>query len=387
MTEPKTPGGRNRRIRSLQKKLNAVEHELASLIAEEDEERDEERRALATRRKLLAGFVVLERVQRRPPLIGWLRRVLAENLTRAYDRSQFGLEVDEPLIPQEEWPGWPEGPRTEPRVADSPRTRMTPGRRRARIALLQGRRKTILTELDGLLKASAPERETKNNLRRILVGAAVLAESLRKKRVHQWLRKLLDNHLTAMRDRSLFQLQDDGPLLPEEERAGLRLARRQAATRRAPDDSPPATDAVARNPRSTLQTADMSGAARSSSAGDAVHAQAPESADNEAIPDSQEPIPGWRPCRVGGTDSPHSGSRTPISEWGARLASRTALKALPEELVGRMITITDSSQHSWNTRVTEVVSRDERCVVVRNSGRPRFVGDRPEPEAAGSSST
>lgn len=310
MATPNTPGGRRRRLRSLQRKLTALDHELAALSEENDEERDEERKAEADRRKFLAGHVVLDRVQQRVQRIPWLRGVLDVGLTRAYDRAMFRLAGGGPLIPPEEWPGWPDTPGTEPSVGARPRTRMTPGRRRARIAFLQERRKTIFQQLDELIEETAPERETKNHQRKIVAGAVMLTMSFQKKRVHQWLRKLLDDHLTAVRDRKLFQLQGDGPLVPEEERATLRLTRRERAPKRASDNSPSAADDSARNPGSTSQNANRSGHVGSSTAGGAVPSRERESAGNATPPDARDPIPGWRPYRLSGASSSSSGVRT-----------------------------------------------------------------------------
>ena len=75
-----------------------------------------------------------------------------------------------------------------------------------------------------------------------------------------------------------------------------------------------------------------------------------------------------------------SGGQTGRSVWGACLTGRAAVAALPKELQGRQITVTDSNLRSWTTTVTDVVSRDEGNVVVRNSGRPKWTP--PAPGAA-----
>lgn len=103
-------------------------------------------------------------------------------------------------------------------------------------------------------------------------------------------------------------------------------------------------------------------------------------------PDAPEPIPSWKPHRLE-VGAAASGGRTGRSEWGARLTGRAAVAALPEELRGRRITVTDSNLVSWMTTVTEIVSRDEGNVVVRNSGRPQGAGgSRRSPESDSSSS-
>lgn len=84
----------------------------------------------------------------------------------------------------------------------------------------------------------------------------------------------------------------------------------------------------------------------------------------------QEPIPGWRPRRIPVRSSTGSGVGPQQNEWGAKLEGRAPVAALPPELRGKTITVTDSNQRSWTTTITEVVNRDEHSILVRHTGRP-----------------
>ena len=67
-------------------------------------------------------------------------------------------------------------------------------------------------------------------------------------------------------------------------------------------------------------------------------------------------LAGWRPCKLG-------------DGWGAALEG-PRVAALPEDLHGTPIRITDSRGDSWTASITEVVSRNRQRIVVRDSGRP-----------------
>ena len=77
-------------------------------------------------------------------------------------------------------------------------------------------------------------------------------------------------------------------------------------------------------------------------------------ADREAP--NRQPLAGWTPCKLG-------------DGWGAELEG-PGVAALAEDPCGIQISITDSRGDAWTATITEVVSRDRRRIVVRNSGRP-----------------
>ena len=215
--------------------------ELKHLKDDEAKDRANRRREDDTRRKMLAGVAVLNRVVQQPGLISLLRRLLDLGLTRAADRSMFDVTGRGPLIPEEDWPEWPAPRSTKVRDPASPGTN-TPGRRRARIAYLEKERAAARQELKKLLEEDAPDREDRNKQRKILVGAVFLNLSLVKKRVAKWLRRLLDEEFSEARDRRLFQLEGDGPLVPEEDQPLLPHPRRRTAKTRNSDDGFRAAD-------------------------------------------------------------------------------------------------------------------------------------------------
>ena len=395
--EPKFLRRPLRRIRSLLKKLTPVSTELIALLAAEEAERDEE----LDQMKFLVGHVVLNLAQQDPELIPGLRRQLDTGLTRANDRSLFRLDGDGPLIPQEEWPGWPDPQPAETAAAARPHSHLTPAQRRARIAYLQNRQKTIERELEASLKADAPQRNETNTQRKTLVGVVRLTLAFDDHEETNKLRKVLDDGLSEQRNRKLFQLDGDGPLVPEELWPALRVTKPQAAKKRDSNNPPPAADAAARSRRSASQRPDHSGRAESPKAGavrsrepdsagneatssqrpdsgrtespkaGAVRSREPDSAGNEATsPDAQEPIAGWRPHRlpVQSASASEAGKRKTV--WGAVLKGRAAVAALPTALVGKRITVTDSNEKVWTTTITEVVRRDAESITVRNAGRP-----------------
>ena len=69
-----------------------------------------------------------------------------------------------------------------------------------------------------------------------------------------------------------------------------------------------------------------------------------------------DPIPGWHPCRITGTN-----------KWGAEFEGDTS--TLPDELVGLYILVTARSKSkrgkSWAAPVSEVLERTDRHVRVR----------------------
>ena len=70
----------------------------------------------------------------------------------------------------------------------------------------------------------------------------------------------------------------------------------------------------------------------------------------------RQPLAGWKPCKLG-------------DGWGAVLDG-PGVAALAADLRGTPIRITDSRGGSWMATITEVVSRDQQRIVVRDSGRP-----------------
>lgn len=71
---------------------------------------------------------------------------------------------------------------------------------------------------------------------------------------------------------------------------------------------------------------------------------------------STVPIPGWKPCRLD-------------DGWGSVL-SGPAVDALPMDLVGTLIAVTDRSGSSWTATITAVVERSNHRIVVTDSGKP-----------------
>ena len=57
------------------------------------------------------------------------------------------------------------------------------------------------------------------------------------------------------------------------------------------------------------------------------------------------------------------------NEWGSQLTGK-AVADLPQDLIGLSIIVTTSNGASWEARITEVVSRSEKTVIVRNTGKP-----------------
>ena len=388
MADPNSTGALPRRLRALFTERTAAVDEIEILTTEDDQELAGAREEENTRRKVLAGTAVLYRALERLGLIPWLRRVLDTGLTRAYDRSMFRLADDGPLIPAEDWEGWPDTRPVEKTLPKAPPKRLSPGRRRARLAYLKTRLAVIDTKLDDLFKKYTPHRNKKNEQREILVGAVVLQLSFQNERVRRWLRRLLDRRYTAVKDRKLFLLEDGGPLVPAEDQAGLGLNQRQPAKMRVSDGHSPVAGGKARRPPSaSTGTSDRDAAGGSGHAG-TIRAREPDRAGDEAVThDVSEPIPGWQPHRLPAESACVSGVRTRRSAWGARLTGRAAVAGLPADLLGRRIEVTDSNLTSWTTTITGVVSRDEGRVTVRNSGRPGRETGSAHSEEPGSSSS
>ena len=359
-----------RKLTSFERRLTTVDGELASLQAAEDEDVEADTETKRDERKRLTGEAVLTRVLRRPALVAWLRRALDAGLSRAYDKAMFRLDGRGPLIPAVDWPGWPpeNSAQTTGEAAPVDPTRLNRRRRQRRIAYLKRLRGDILSELDGVTKRYSPARKAANRQRMILVGVVFLKWSFRSTRVAAWLRRLLDVHLTDADDRSLFGLTPTMPLVPEEDRARLlRITPRRAAMAQAGDGGPPAADDHSQGSPSTPRGV----GGRSSAASPPVRSDIPVTpAKDVASRPAQDPIPGWQPVRIRVPGSSDAGVRTQRTTWGAQLTGRAAVAALPRNLRGRQIAVTDSNEVTWTTRITDIVSRDDTAVVVCNTGRP-----------------
>jgi len=88
----------------------------------------------------------------------------------------------------------------------------------------------------------------------------------------------------------------------------------------------------------------------------------PPPATDDAEPRSpsgsrEDPIPGWKPHLLGSHD------------WGSRFEGNTS--DLPDELGGLWIMVTDRQQQTGVTRITKVIERTARFVVVQDSGKPK----------------
>ena len=73
--------------------------------------------------------------------------------------------------------------------------------------------------------------------------------------------------------------------------------------------------------------------------------------------DSPKAIVGWKPKSLGD------------NLWGSQLTGKVVAD-LPQDLIGLPIIVTTSKGDSWEARITEVVSRSEKTVIVRNTGKP-----------------
>ena len=81
--------------------------------------------------------------------------------------------------------------------------------------------------------------------------------------------------------------------------------------------------------------------------------------------DSLKPSVGWKPKSLGD------------NEWGAQLTG-DAVAELPQNLTGVPIIVATSKGKSWETRITEEVSRDDKTVIVRTAGKPKPTDDGPQ---------
>ena len=81
----------------------------------------------------------------------------------------------------------------------------------------------------------------------------------------------------------------------------------------------------------------------------------PPAAASPPVPPSA-PLPGWRPWSL------EDGS------WGSHFDGDT--RALPDDLVGRVIEVTTKGGDAWTTTVVEVLHWDDKSVLVRDSGKP-----------------
>ena len=71
---------------------------------------------------------------------------------------------------------------------------------------------------------------------------------------------------------------------------------------------------------------------------------------------NRRPLAGWKPCKLG-------------NGWGAVLDG-PGVAEVAEDPRGTPISITDSRGGSWTATITEVVSRNQQRIVLRDSGRP-----------------
>ena len=77
---------------------------------------------------------------------------------------------------------------------------------------------------------------------------------------------------------------------------------------------------------------------------------------NEPPPEAPSPVPGWKPCKIGG-------------RWCSALEG-TAVASLPGDPAGLPIAVSDRAGNSWTATVTAVVERSPLRIVVADSGRP-----------------
>ena len=89
--------------------------------------------------------------------------------------------------------------------------------------------------------------------------------------------------------------------------------------------------------------------------------------DDANAMDSLKPIVGWKPVQVQVGDE---------KKWGSKLTG-DAVAELPQDLTGVPISVTTSKGQSWEARITEVVRRDDKTVIVRDTGKPKPLDDDP----------
>ena len=80
---------------------------------------------------------------------------------------------------------------------------------------------------------------------------------------------------------------------------------------------------------------------------------------------SLKPVVGWKPAQVQVGDE---------KKWGSKLTG-DAVAELPHDLTSFPIIVTSSKGQSWEARITEVVSRDDKTVIVRDTGKPKHPDD------------
>ena len=264
---------------------------------------------------------------------------------------------------------------------------MTLTERRRRIGALEEEERELHRKLRDLLNEDKGEDEPADltAFQYILVGAVVLKWATRRPGVRRWLRALLNSRLKAPRDREIFDLEGPGPLVREdghpEQRATGRAAKTGTAARKRRARTPEAKDT------SGARAGAAVGRRAADGSGPPDGTALPPSAEGATARDADAPIPGWRPCRVPArTSSTQRSGTQQATEWGSRLKGLRRVAQLPAALCGRTITVTDSDERSWTTTVTDVVSRDEETVVVRNSGRPAPSHPRPRKARAPASS-
>ena len=354
---------RRKRIIRIRRQLAGIWTEKQDIRAE-DERLARQRRGHDTRCKYLLGRAVRPRLERRLGLTEWLRRAVREVLTRVEDRGLFGLEPGTPLIPE-----YMSLRRSRAGASPAPSVRpdrMSPEERRQRLEALKEEERELKRELRQLQDEDRGEDEPADpsTHRYILLGVVLHTKASRRRGVTRWLRRLLDTQLKDERDRKLFRLNEPGPLFLKDESPDAAAIGQRAASNRAADGSA-ATDGntsrVAKaGERNGSETAAGSGPRRQPTAG---------SPEDVSAGHAQEPIPGWRPCRLPAPPSDASGRRT-VAEWGACLTGVRAVAALPHELRSTKITVTDSNNRSWPTTITDVIDRNPKSITVRTSGRP-----------------
>ena len=79
-------------------------------------------------------------------------------------------------------------------------------------------------------------------------------------------------------------------------------------------------------------------------------------------------IVGWKPKSFGDNN------------WGSQLSGK-AVAELPQDLTGVPIIVTTSKGESWEAHITEVVSRSETTVFVRDTGKPKSLTPAGDPLA------
>ena len=71
-----------------------------------------------------------------------------------------------------------------------------------------------------------------------------------------------------------------------------------------------------------------------------------------------------------------SPSRSTTTNGGAQLTGKSVAE-LPQDLTGVPIIVTTSKGKSWESRITDVVSRDEKTVIMRTAEKPKLPDDGP----------